>query len=107
VSELNTPREPAQAGFPLRIFWMLLGHAIVFLSLGVVLVDKLPFPSVLDAVVWITVVLMIVARRVDIVRYRGTTATGEPATLAHWRGYTLNVIWVTAFVSAMVHTLGR
>ncbi len=103
--ELNTP-EPARAGFLLRLFWMLLGHAIVFLSLGVVLVEELAFPTVLDAVVGITVVLMIVARRIDIVRYGGTTGTGEPATLKHWRSYSLNVIWVAAAATAVAHTLG-
>jgi hypothetical protein len=107
VPELNTPPEPASASFPLRLFWMLFGHAIVFLSLGIILVDKLAFPSILDGVIWINVVLMIVARRIDIVRYQGTTAIGELATLTHWRSYALNVIWVTAVASAIAHTLGR
>jgi hypothetical protein len=92
---------------PLRLLWMLFGHAIVFVSLGIVLVDQLAFPSAHDGVVWITVVLMIVARRIDIVRFQGTTASGEPATLTHWRHYTLNLIWITAIASAIAHTLGR
>jgi hypothetical protein len=107
VSELNNPPEPATAGFPLRLFWMLFGHAIVFLSLGIIYVDESAFPSLLDGVVWIAVVLMIVARRIDIVWYQGTTAIGDPATLTDWRSYAFNLIWIVAAASAMAHTLGR
>jgi hypothetical protein len=106
VSEPNTPA-PAQAGFLLRLFWMLLGHAIVFMSLGTIIVEELAFPSILDGVIWITVALMIVARRVDITRWNGTTSTGEPATLVHWRSYTVTVICIAAAGSALVHVLGR
>ena len=107
MPELNAPPEPDQAGFPLRIFWMLFGHAIVFMTLGIILVDKLAFPSILDGVIWITVVLMVVARRIDIVRCRGTTASGEPATLTDWRNYTVNVICFAVIASVVVHMLAR
>jgi hypothetical protein len=106
VSELNTP-EPAQAGFALRLFWTLLGHAIVFLSLGVIFVNEVTFPSLLDGLVWTTVVLMIVARRIDVVWCHGTTVIGEPATLAHWRSYTVHLFWIDAAASEIAHTLGR
>ena len=104
MSELNTP-EPAEAGSALRLFWMLFGHAIVFTSLGIIIVTELAFPSVLDGVVWITVVLMIVARRIDITRWQGTTALGEPATLDHWRGYSVTLVWITTAGFAIAHTL--
>ena len=107
MPELNTPPEPALAGVPLRLFWMLFGHAIVFLSLGIIMVDELAFPSILDGVIWITVVLMIVARRIDIVRCRGTTASGEPATLTHWRDYTRNLFFIAVIASVIVHMLAR
>jgi hypothetical protein len=40
VSELNTPLELAEAGFALRLFSTLLGHAIVFLSLRLIVNDS-------------------------------------------------------------------
>jgi hypothetical protein len=45
--------------------------------------EREQFPSVLDGVVWLTVALTILARRIDITRWAGKTASGEPATLAH------------------------
>ena len=53
-----------------------------------------PTYSILDGVVWITVALMIVARRLDIIRWQGTTAIGEPATLDHWRSYAVTLVWI-------------
>lgn len=105
MQEPNT-HEPAQAGFALRLFWMMFGHAIVFTSLAVIVVDELAFPAILDAIVWLTVALMIVVRRVDITR-GGTTATGEPATLAHWRDYAVTLVGVAGVASVFAHALGR
>jgi hypothetical protein len=106
VQEPNT-QEPAQAGFALRLFWMMFGHAIVFASLATIVVDELAFPTIADAVVWLTVALMIVVRRVDITRAQGTTATGEPATLAHWRNYAVTLICAVGVASVFAHALGR
>jgi hypothetical protein len=100
---------PARAGiigFALRLFWSLLGYSIVFMLVGIIIVNDLAFPSMLDGVIWLTVALMIVARRVDITRWHGTTTTGEPATLADWRSYSMIAVLVTAAASAIAHTLG-
>jgi hypothetical protein len=86
---------------------MLVGHAIVYLSLGVIIVNQFAFPGILDGVILLTVVLMIVARRVDITRYQGTTATGEPATLVHWRGYAVTLVWLTSIVTTLAHLIER
>jgi hypothetical protein len=94
-------------GFALRLFWMLLGYMIVFTSLGMIFVNAPGFPSPLDGLVWITVALMIGVRRVDITRWRGTTAVGEPATLADWHGYAVTVVSLTAAASAIAHIFGR
>lgn len=80
---------------------------IVFGSLAIIVVDELAFPAIPDAVVWLTVALMIVARRVDITRGQGTTATGEPATLAHWRNYAVTVVCVAGVASVFAHAFGR
>ncbi|MDC0721314.1 hypothetical protein [Nannocystis bainbridge] len=104
--QLKTPdHAPAPAGCALRLFWMLVGNAIVYACLATIAFQGLPFPSLLDGVVWITVALTIAARRVDITRWAGTTASGEPATLAHWRRYAVTVVVVTAAVSVLAHAL--
>jgi hypothetical protein len=108
VQELNTlDQAPAQAGCVLRLFWMLVGNAIVYGSLTYVALNKLAFPGVLDVVVWLTVVLTILARRLDITRWQGTTATGEPATLEHWRRHAAIVVLAAAVGSVMAHMIGR
>ena len=62
MSELNTPdHPPAKAGWALRLFWMLVGQAIVYASLGVIIINQLAFPGIFDGVILLTVVLMIVA----------------------------------------------
>jgi hypothetical protein len=52
-------------------------------------------------------VLTIAARRVDITRWQGTTASGEPATLAHWRRYAATVVLVAAAACVVAHMVGR
>jgi hypothetical protein len=86
---------------------MLVGNAIVYGSLAYVALNELAFPGVLDLVVWLTVVLAIVARRLDITRWQGTTAIGEPATLEHWRRYAAMVILAAAAGSILAHMVGR
>lgn len=89
----------------LRLFWALVGHAIIYMSLAGIAVHKAEFPAPLDAAVWITVAAMLVARRLDIVRYGGQTLYGEPATLGHFRRFALLLVTVTAAASVMVHAL--
>ena len=108
MSELNTPdHPPAKAGWALRLFWMLVGNAIVYASLFVIIVNQFAFPGIFDGVILLTVVLMIVARRVDITWWQGKTITGEPATLVHWRDYAVTLVWLTSIVSTLAHLIER
>ncbi len=95
------------AGWALRLFWMVVGNAIVCASLFAIIINQLRFPGILDGVILLTVVLMIVARRVDIARWRGKTVTGEPATLVHWREYAVTLVWLTTIVSILAHLIER
>lgn len=105
MQEPNTPEAPAQAGCALRLFWMLAGNAVVFSSLAYIVIDEHAFPGILDGVVWVAVALMIGARRLDITRYQGTTADGEPATLRHWRIWALTLLVVTGVASGLAHAI--
>jgi hypothetical protein len=84
---------------------MIVGNAIIFSSLATIVINKHPFPSALDGVVWFTVALVILARRLDIVRHHGTTAIGEPATLAHLRRHAAIVSLVTLAASVAAHMI--
>jgi hypothetical protein len=107
VQEPNISQDaPSRASVVLRLFWMLLGNAIVFGSLATIIVNELAFPTLLDGVIWLAVALISAARWADITRYHGTTATGEDATPADWRRHTLILVLVTALGSVVAHWLG-
>ena len=85
----------APAGCLLRLFWTLAGNSIVYLTLITIAVRATPLPSVLDAVVWVTTGLMLLARWFDITRFNGRTLANESATVGHWRRYAMLVVGVT------------
>jgi uncharacterized protein (DUF2062 family) len=105
VQEQNTPM-PAKAGVALRLFWMIGGNAIVFGCLATIFVNEIAFPSILDGVAWLAVAMIIVARRIDITKWQGTTADGELATLGDWRRHTAILVLVTALGTVVAHMLG-
>jgi hypothetical protein len=105
VQEQNTLPTSAKAGVALRLFWMIAGNAIIFGSLATIVVNDVAFPSGLDVIVWLAVAATIVARRVDITHWQGTTADGVPATLADWRRHTAILVLAAAAGSAIAHML--
>lgn len=96
---------PSPASTVLRLYWALVGHAVVYLSLATIVARHARFPSTLDLVIWAAVALMLVARHVDIVRYGGQTLYGEPATLTQFRRYAATLVGVTAAASVFAHLL--
>lgn len=100
----NAP--PAPTGCLLRLFWMFVANAVVYASMAMIAMKGAGFPSHYDLVIWATVALSITARRIDITRWSGQTASGEPATLDHWRRYAVTVVAVTAVGSALAHAIG-
>ena len=94
---------PTPAGCLLRMFWMFVGNGALYLSLVLVAMNRAPLPSFLDAIAALAVVLMLVARRVDITRFGGRTVQDEPATLADWAPYALTLIAVGGVSWAFAH----
>jgi hypothetical protein len=62
--------------------------------------------SIADWVFWLTIGLLITARYIDIVRLKGTTIHGEPATTAHFGRYVLVLIVLGAATWAVARALG-
>jgi hypothetical protein len=67
-----------------------------------VLVARGKFPIIMDAVFWMLTLGLVAVRYIDIARCKGLTSTGEPATLQHWRRYSVRLLVVAAvlYVSA-------
>lgn len=100
-SKSDVSSAPAPAGCLLRLFWMLVGNGVLYLSLVLIATRRAPLPSYLDAIAGVTVLAMIGARRLDIVRFGGRTVLDEPATLADWGRFSLLLV-VAATVSWMI-----
>ena len=89
-------------GLFLRLFWMGGGN-FGLLALAILIIQKRILPYRLtDLLFWAIVILLIVARYVDIAYFEGGTSYGEPATMKHWRRYTiwLGLISLAAWAAA-------
>ena len=87
-----------------RIFWMMLGPlGLLMTAFKVYLSDRW---SVADVAFWLIVALLIGARYVDIVRFKGQTMNGEPATRAQLKRYVLLVLVAGAALWAIARALG-
>ncbi len=103
----STPElDRTATGVLLRVFWRVVGNLVVYVAWVTIVLTTAPLPSLLDAVVWLTVLLMLIARRVDIVRYSGRTMDGEPATLEDWRRYVAVLVGATVVGEVIAHQLG-
>lgn len=84
-------KEATQSGieFFVRLYWLFIGNVILFFILAFILEKHLRFPSILDALYLCAIVALILVRYVDIRFLKGETGEGKPATMAHWRRYTM------------------
>lgn len=76
-------------GILARIYWMFLGNVLLLFLLALLFTKAPSFPSLLDAAYGGVVVSLILVRFVDIRWLKGETGEGQPATLTHWRRYTI------------------
>jgi hypothetical protein len=98
------PEYQSPAGCLSRLVWM--GAGNIALVIAALAIYKSASWSIADLVFWLFVGLLISARYIDIARYQGTTAHGEPATVAHLKRYVLLLLAVAAAVWAVARALG-
>ena len=70
-----------------KLFWTFLGNAILLFTAISIFLHKGEILHTADIVFWVTVAAIIIARYLDIKIWNGFTATGQPASMAHWRKY--------------------
>jgi hypothetical protein len=98
-------------GCLIRLYWMLIGNAALIMCVAAILTHRGGFLSVADIVYWVLVITMGVARFVDIRKFGGRTAAGQPASATHWRRYLVflivasSVIWGAAHLGAYLELL--
>ena len=104
-----TPTEVARSapeyGCLIRLVWLVLGSGILFFILISIISHRGTFFSALDGAFGATVVILIAVRYIDITRLNGQTASGEPATLAHWRRYSVMLLSCGAAAWAVAHAI--
>lgn len=101
----NIPAETNPTGCLLRLCWMFVGNGVLLFS--AIFIAQHPWKSLsaADLVYAAGVAFLLGTRFLDITRFQGTTATAEPATLAHWRRYALVVLAVSAGVWVGAHAV--
>lgn len=87
----------------LRILWLVLGPVVLFALAG--LIAQRRGYSVID--IWFAagVAIVLFARFLDIARFGGTTPEGAPATMSHFRGYSLKLVMAAAAGWLLAHWL--
>ena len=95
-------REPNPYSALARIYWMLFGYMILALLAAGIARSETSI-SLLDAGYWVVAATVVAVRSLDVARLQGTTADGEPATMAHWRRYAAALTLVAAAVWAGAH----
>ena len=93
MDQLNTEqvKHDHLGGCLLRMFWMIVGNAILaFCVISMIRRDS-SFFGLEDALYWSLVGCLLGARYVDIQYFKGQTADGEPASMVDWRRYAVRV----------------
>ena len=95
------------AGCLLRIFWMMIGNVILLSCAYGIAQHHSSMFSIADAFYLAAVGALLAARFVDIRDFRGTTAEGDPATMAHWRRYATVLGVVSTGLWIAVHAIAH
>jgi hypothetical protein len=80
------------AGCLARFYWMLIGNALLAVAFTFLFQKHPRFPSFLDIGCLLVVASLVLVRYIDINCFRGHTGEGTPATMKHWRTYTIVLV---------------
>ena len=100
-------------GYFARFVWMLIGPAVAIISLMLILPSRQSDLGSADVSLWCAIIACVVFRYIDVSRLNGLKATGEPASIADWRRYTLImtilalVLWGIGRGAAILDVLRR
>lgn len=88
-----------------RLYWMLVGNAVLYLAaIGITQQDH-GGPWVSDAIFWSGVASLLLVRYLDIARLRGATASGEPASFGDWSRYARRLCLLSLTVWVLAHAV--
>ena len=97
--------ERSLAGAVARLYWMLVGNAVLYLAAVGITLQSHESPWVIDAVFWAAVASLVLVRYLDITRLHGLTGSGEPASVGDWSRYACRVFLVSLTVWILAHAV--
>lgn len=97
-------RRPSGWGGLARLYWMLLGNAIVGYT-SVAIAQHTHSLSWRDLLFWSAATSLVAVRYLDVTVLGGTTADGARAMVSHWRRYSIVVLLVSAGCWAAAHAV--
>jgi hypothetical protein len=100
-----TEKYDSMLGPMARLFWMLVGNAILFFLTIFILLNQGKMFNAADVVFWITVAVLVLTRYFDIKLLDGLTVTDKPASMAHWRKYTIFLLICSTAVWVLSHAI--
>jgi len=104
-NDQTTDKQGSGLGIITRLFWMFFGNAILFISIIFIFQHEGRVFHTADAVFWITVVALVFVRYLDIKLCGGLTATGLPASTAHWIKYIVILLISSTAVWVLAHAV--
>jgi uncharacterized membrane-anchored protein len=90
--------------FIFHFYWFVLGNAVLFCVAIAILANIFKYVLIDGILFWTTVISLIVVRYVDIRFFKGQTSNYEPATMAHWRKYSLKLLMWSLIIWIIVAT---
>jgi hypothetical protein len=105
-SDSNSSDIKYSSGFALllRLYWMFIGHIAVIMAAVGICANQLQSSILINSLYFLAAICLPVSRYIEIKKYHGETAEGEPATMAHWKRFTIMVaaysiaLWVVVQV---------
>lgn len=92
MSSRPDDKKDAGAGCLARFYWMLVGNAILAVAFISLLQKHPAFPAVWDALCLLVVASLVLVRYIDVRYLKGNTGEGVPATIDHWRVYSIILV---------------
>lgn len=93
IPNQQVPAKPESSGGCLsilvRLIWIFGVSLLVF---GAIFIIQGKAPDLADAIFWLFTLVLILVRYVDIRYLKGETSDNKPATLKHWRRYSVMVL---------------
>jgi hypothetical protein len=112
IPDKDKSAENSGLGLICRLFWFFIGNIILFiLAAKIALLGSNHF-NIFDIFYWITVLGLIISRYIDIRYCKGETASSEPATMAHWKRYSVFAVsictglWIFSHIISHFYRIG-